>query len=122
MAKKLFTILLLCSVFLTMAAQALQNINPITFTLEYVGSSTLLPSAPKSPTNPPEVSIDGNILYFSGSHTEFVLTLSNQDNTVVYVTNVYATDTQITLPSFFNGIFELRLYTDIYCFVGEITL
>ncbi len=105
-----------------MAAQAPQNINPITFTLEYVGSSTLLPSAPKSPTNPPEVSIDGNILYFSGSHTEFVLTLSNQDNTVVYVTNVYATDTQITLPSFLNGIFELRLYTDIYCFVGEITL
>lgn len=122
MAKKLLISLLLCSVFLTMVAQAPQNITPISFTLEYVGFGSQVPSGPKTPTVTPEVSIDGNVLYFIGSHAEFVLTLTDQEDDVVYETYVYARDTQITLPTSLSGTFELRLYIDIYCFLGEITL
>ena len=114
--------LLLCPIFITMVAQVPLNSTPIVFTKEYVGFGSQLPSGPKTPIVTPEVNIDGNDLYFLGSHDEYVLTLTDQDDNVVYVTNVNATDMQISLPTSLSGTFELRLYVDIYCFVGEISL
>ncbi len=122
MKKKLLITLLLCSVFITIEAQIPQNATPITFTLEYVASGPLLPSAPKNPIDPPAVSIYGNILYFIGSHSECVLTLTDQDDKVVYVTNVQTIDTLIALPTSLFGTFTIRLYVSLYCFAGEITI
>ena len=122
MTKKLLLSLMFCFAFITMSAQTPQNSTIITFIKEYVGNGSLLPSGPKTPTVTPEVSIDGYILYFIGSHQDYVLTLTDQDDNVVYMTNVFATDTQIALPTSLSGTFEVRLYIDIYCFVGEITL
>ena len=122
MLKKHLITLLLCFVFITMSAQTPQNAAPITFTMEYVGTGPMLPPAPKTPIVPPEVSIDGNVLYFLNSHEAFALTLTDANDNVVYTTDVSSTDTQVTLPASLSGTFELRLYFDIYCFVGEITL
>jgi hypothetical protein len=62
------------------------------------------------------------VLYFPETHAEFFLTLTDEDENVVFTTTVYDTDTQVVLPSSLSGTYELRLYTGIYCFVGEITL
>lgn len=96
--------------------------DPVVLTLENDDHGAGGNNLPKTPIVPPEVSIDGHTLYFTGTHAEFVLTLTDEEDNVVFVTNVYATDSQITLPASLSGAFKLRLYTDIYCFVGEIIL
>ena len=103
-------------------AQNPNNGDPISLTTEIVDHGGQVPSSPKTPVTPPEVSINGHYLYFTGTHAEFVLTLTDEEDNVVFTTVVYDTDTQVVLPSSLSGTFELRLYTDIYCFVGEIIL
>ena len=122
MTKKILFTIFMCFVFIMIIAQTPGNGTSIELTTEYVGYGSQSPSGPKTHIVPPEVSINGHYLYFTGNQTEFVLTLTDEDENVVYVTDVYATDTQIVLPVSFSGAFKLRLYTDIYCFVGEITL
>ena len=96
--------------------------DPVALTLENDDHGSGANNLPKTPIIPPEVSIYGHTLYFTGTHVEFVLTLTDEEDNVVFTTVVYDTDTQIVLPSSLSGAYELRLYTDIYCFVGEITL
>ena len=79
-------------------------------------------NVPKTPVQPPQVSINGHTLYFSGAHADYVLTLLDDQNNTVYQTTVYSTNTEVILPSALSGTFELRLATEIYVFVGEITL
>lgn len=118
--------LLVCLLILSLNGQkaSAQNPqgNPIVLSLDNDNHGSGGNNLPKTPILPPEVSICSHNLYFTESHAEFVLTLTDEDENVVYVTNVYATDTQIVLPVSFSGAFKLRLYTDAYCFVGEITL
>ncbi len=123
-ARNLFLICLMATLSMgwqSASAQTPQG-NDVIMTIENDGHNTGSNQGPKVPPSCPVVSIDGHTLYFTGSHAEFILTLTDEDDNVVYVTNVYATDTQIALPSSLSGVFKLRLYTDIYCFVGEITL
>lgn len=116
-------LLALCVMLFTTQLSFAQNENgQEILTLQIDDNHSSSNGSPKTPIVPPLVSISGHTLYFTGSHAEFVLTLTDEEDNVVYVTNVYATDTQIALPSSFSGVFMLRLYTDIYCFVGEITL
>lgn len=122
MTKQVMTTILLCFVFVTMAAQTPGDGTSISFTTEYVGTGPQLPSGPKTPITPPEACIYGHTLYFTGTHAEFVLTLIDEEDNVVFTTIVYGTDTQIVLPSTLSGLYELRLYADFCCFVGEITL
>lgn len=103
-------------------AQDPNNEDPISLTVEIVDHGSQLPSKPKSPITPPQVSISGHVLYFTGTHAEFVLTLTDEEDNVVFTTIVYESDTQIVLPSSLSGSYELRLYAGIYCFGGEITL
>ena len=112
----------MCFALITISAQTPGNGTSITFTTEYVNSGSQLPPKPKTPILPPQVSIGGHVLYFTGTHAEFILTLTDEDGDVVFTTVVYDTDIQVVLPSSLSGTYELRLYTDIYCFVGEITL
>ena len=96
--------------------------NPVVMTLDNDGHNSGSNGSPKAPDNPPQVSIYDHVLYFSGSHDAYTLTLTDENENVVYVTNVSASDTQVVLPASLIGVFKLRLYTGIYCFVGEITL
>ena len=96
--------------------------DPVSLTLDNDDHNQGTSGMPKTPITPPEVSIYGHTLYFSGTHAEFVLTLTDEEDNVVFTTIVYDTDTQVVLPSSLSGVFKLRLYTGIYCFVGEITL
>ena len=99
-----------------------ENGQEIILTLQIDDNHSSSNGSPKTSIIPPEVSIYGHTLYFTGTHVEFVLTLTDEEDNVVFTTVVYDTDTQIVLPSSLSGAYELRLYTDIYCFVGEITL
>jgi len=95
---------------------------PVFLTLDNDDHNQGTSGMPKAPILTPQVSIGGHFLFFTESHADFVLTLTDEDGNVVYVANVAASDTQLTLPSSLSGTFELRLYAGIYCFVGEITL
>ena len=57
-----------------------------------------------------------------GSNASFTLELRDASDTVVYTAYIYATDTQVSLPTTLTGTYELRLCTDDYYFYGEITL
>ena len=121
---KITFILISCLLFAgnKLMAQDPNDGNTISLTAEIVDHGSQLPSNSKSPVNLPQVNISGHVLYFSGSHAEFLLTLTDEDGNVVFTTTVYDTDTQTVLPSSLLGTYKLRLYAGIYCFVGEITL
>ena len=99
-----------------------QNGQDVTLTVEIDDNHPNSNGGFKSDPQIPSVGIYGHVLYFSGSHEAYTLTLTDEDENVVYVTNVSVSDTQVVLPASLIGVFKLRLYTGIYCFVGEITL
>ena len=124
MKKSIFVTILLCLVSITMSAQAPGDDGTITFepdTTGYVGHGPQLPKPPKSPEVPPEATYSGHTLYFSTPHPEYKLTIWNGD-TIVYQAVVDDEDETAVLPSYLTGMFDIRLYFDPYCFVGEITL
>ena len=124
MRAKLFFLVLLLTLSLNgqiAFAQDPQG-NPVVMTLDNDGHNSGSNGSPKTSVEPPSVGIYGHVLYFSGSHEAYTLTLTDEDENVVYVTNVSVSDTQVVLPASLIGVFKLRLYTGIYCFVGEITL
>ena len=63
---------------------------------------------------------NGHDLSFGLDYAGCLLTLSDGEN-MVYSTYILATGI-VYLPSTLFGTFEITLFTDIYCFVGEITL
>ena len=107
--------------FQEMSAQT-SNVVIVELTIQNDGNNTGSNSMPKTPIDPPDVYLSNHTLYFSGAHADYVLTLLDDQNNTVYQTTVYGTDTEVILPSTLSGTFELRLATDIYVFVGEITL
>ena len=63
------------------------------------------------------------MLTFETSHPEYVLTIKDEDGSVVYSTVVYSTQTQVVLPSSLSGDYEIQLdFGGSYIFVGEIVL
>jgi hypothetical protein len=63
---------------------------------------------------------NGHELSFCQDFAGCLLTLSIEDS-IVYSTCIPASGI-VSLPSTLFGVFEISLYTDVYCFVGEITL
>ena len=78
---------------------------------------------PKSPIQPPTVSINGHTLYLYNIGYSFTLALRDENDNYVYVTNVPAGSTSVVLPSDLSGDYTLVLYPGgDYYFEGEITL
>ena len=79
-------------------------------------------SAPRSPVRPPVVYLDGYTLTFE-SHADFTLqVVSFDDESVVFETSVPSSVSEVQLPSYLTGEYELRLYTDSFLFAGYIEL
>lgn len=123
MRNLLFTVLLMLAFVYSMPASA----DPIMGDAVVLGLHWEDPSSGHSGVERslvpfPEVSISSHVLYFMGSHASFTLELRDASDTVVYTAYIYATDTQVSLPTTLTGTYELRLCTDDYYFYGEITL
>ena len=76
----------------------------------------------KSPMQPPTVYIEDYTLSFAVGHPEYVLQVMDEDGDVVYTTTVFTTDTQVVLPSYLSGNYEIQLTMGNWLFTGYITL
>ena len=94
----------------------------ILFTTQKIDKSKLGPGESRTPVQPPVVYLDDYTLTFE-SHADFTLqVVSLDDETVVYDAYVPGSVSEVQLPSYLTGEYELRLYTDSFLFVGYIDL
>ena len=94
----------------------------IPFTTQKIDKSKLGPGASRTPVQPPVVYLDGYTLTFE-SHADFTLqVVSFDDESVVFETSVPSSVSEVQLPSYLTGEYELRLYTDSFLFAGYIDL
>ena len=71
---------------------------------------------------PPLVYIEDYTLLFEGGHPEYVLNIKDENNNVVYTTTVYSTQTQVVLPSWLSGDYQIELVMGYWHFTGWINL
>ena len=77
---------------------------------------------PKSPVQPPYVTLDDHTLYIWSQHGGYTLTLLDDNDTVVYQTYVVAGEQFADLPSTLSGSYTLQLSNDTYLFTGVVVL
>ena len=78
---------------------------------------------PKTPIRPPKVSINDYTLFFNSAHSDYTLTLFDEDGETAYQTIVPAGINVVILPATLSGDFELRLdFGGPYYFYGFISL
>ena len=77
---------------------------------------------PKSPVQPPYVTLDDHTLYIWSQHGGYTLTLLDDNDTVVYQTYVAAGVQFCALPPTLSGSYTLQLSNDTYLFTGVIDL
>ena len=123
MKKLLFTIMFLFSFLLTgsftdfNSANAQRQVN-----LSIIKTKPIGHNVPRTPVRPPVVYLDDYTLTFE-SHIDYTLqVVSLDDETVVYDAYVPSSVSEVQLPSYLTGEYELRLYTDSFLFAGYIDL
>ena len=105
-----------------------QNVNPANGEQVCLTSSLVDPyggmglGRPKSPVQPPYVTLDDHTLYIWSQHGGYTLTLLDENDTVVYQTYVAAGVQFADLPSTLSGSYTLQLSNDTYLFTGVIDL
>ena len=77
---------------------------------------------PKSPIQPPTVYIDDYTLSFEADHPEYVLSIKDEEDEVVYTTVVSSSQTQVILPSTLSGEYKIELIMGNWLFTGWINL
>ena len=77
---------------------------------------------PKSPVQPPYVTLDDHTLYIWSQHGGYTLTLLDDNDTVVCQTYVAAGVQFAALPSTLSGSYTLQLSDDTYLFTGFVNL
>jgi len=77
---------------------------------------------PKSPVQPPYVTLDDHTLYIWSQHSGFTLTLIDDNDTVVYQNYLFAGVQYDVLPATLSGTFTLILSDDTYMYTGTIGL
>ena len=90
--------------------------------LEIVDHGHSGPDTPLTPVQPPQVSISGHTIYFTGTHNGFTLDLLDENNIVAYHTTVASGVTEVILPDYISGNYTLRLTIGSSVFIGEITV
>lgn len=76
---------------------------------------------PKTPAAPWYITQDGNVLTMSATPCDYVLTLYDEDDELVYSAFLPAGTTLVVLPTTLSGTFEIRFETDTY-YYGYIDL
>ena len=94
----------------------------IDFSVSKIDPNPIGHNVPRSPVALPTVFIEGYTLYFTTGHTDYALSVKDENGSVVYYTTVSTIETTIVLPSTLSGTYELCLYAGGYCFSGEIEL
>ena len=94
----------------------------ITFDCSSVDPKVLGNPMPKSPIEVPLVYIDDYTLSFEADHPEYVLSIKDEEDEVVYTTVVSSSQTQVILPSTLSGEYKIELVMGNWLFTGWINL
>ena len=96
---------------------------PVNFIVGFDNHSGVGPGHNKTPILIPEATLEGNQLEFQGCHSDYTLTLLDEDGEIVYQVFVPSTTTIVYLPTSLTGDFELRLdFGGSYYFYSYINL
>ena len=114
--------LLLMIVGACMLSTSLFAKEAIPFSVHYEDEQPVGNGNPRSPIEVPLVYIEDNTLTFEINHPDYVLTIKDEDGDVVYTTTVFATDTEVILPSTLSGDYEINLVMGNWLFTGWINL
>ena len=119
--KKRLVILLL-----TLALLPLSNLyvmaQPIDFGVGYVDPADPMDDYPRSPILVPRVDIDGYTLTFYTPCDGCVLRLVDENDNMVYSTVIPIGTTNLILPSYLSGNYEIQILRGVLCFYGYINL
>ena len=88
--------------------------------LEIINDSEVSSGNTKAP--PLVISQDNNVLTLPVMADDFVLELRDEDGCLVYSAFVPSGCTQVILPVWLSGSFELRLVANTYYYIGYIYL
>ena len=121
MKKFLFMTVLFMPSMSTQAQQPQQG-EQITFSVSIIKNGGVINQMPKSPVEPPYVTLDDHTLYIWSQHSGFTLTLIDDSDTVVYQTYIPAGVQYDVLPATLSGSFTLVLSDDTYMYTGVIDL
>ena len=95
---------------------------PICLQVHYINPSGTINQKPKSPAAPPTVYQEDNTLTFVADHPEYVLYIKDEDEEVVYSAVVTSAETEVMLPSYLSGTYEIELVMGNWLFTGWIDL
>ncbi len=113
-------------VLLLAGQQTISAQNPdeiiVELTIQNDGNNAGSNEMPLTPVQPPQVSISGHTIYFTGTHNGFTLDLLDENNIVAYHTTVASGVTEVILPDYISGNYTLRLTIGSSVFIGEITV
>lgn len=95
---------------------------PIPLQVGYEDPTGSAGEMPRSPIQPPFVSIEDNVLYMGEVPYDVTLQLIDEDMDIVYTVFVPAYTPSVILPSNLSGEYELRLIWGYWIFYGFIDL
>lgn len=122
MTKRLFFILFMAVGCLTACAQHIGAPTKIALQVRYYDPYEGLDIGQRGPMAPPVVYQEDNTLTFVADHPEYVLYIKDEDEEVVYSTVVTSAETEVTLPSYLSGTYEIDLVMGNWMFTGWIEL
>ena len=117
---KKFSVLFLTLLMSCTLAHAQQIV--INFKCQGVHDGLIGNHMPRNPIDPPTVYLEDYTLTFEADHPEYVLYIKDEDDAVVYSTVVSTTVTEVVLPSYLSGDYEIDLVMGDWLFTGWINL
>ena len=120
--KKIILMLFMALSLPTCLSVSAQQKYQISFVVKKVVQSGIWNKPMKSPKAPPTVYQEDNTLTFVADHPEYVLYIKDEDEEVVYSTVVTSAETEVTLPSYLSGTYEIELVMGNWLFTGWIDL
>jgi hypothetical protein len=114
--------LLISSLFILLMSTSAMAWRAIPLTVHYDDDKPLGHGHGRGTVEVPLVYIEDYALTFEVNHPEYVLTIKDEDEAVVYSTVVYSTQTQVVLPSTLSGDYQIELVVGNLLFKGWIVL
>ena len=119
--KKIISILfMVVSLPMCLSVNAQRVIIPLSCGIFDQSSITDKPA--RGPIDPPTVYLEDYTLIFEADHPEYILYIKDEDDAVVYSTVVSTTVTEVVLPSYLSGDYEIDLVMGYWLFTGWINL
>ena len=118
----LLVFILGCSLLTSQEVSAQSILYRIPLSCHWGDNSGVAGTMPRGPIDPPTVYLEDYTLTFEVDHPEYVLYIKDEDEVVVYSTVVTSAETEVTLPSYLSGTYEIELVMGNWLFTGWIDL